>query len=197
VPQKLILDRKIVSFVPRSSWRKIIYVKKSHFSSHRLATANMSQVTWVGSSHRFILNICSVSYTNINTKKKSNEARYSPMTFFPFLMTLLSSGHISFFNGWYVKVASKNLIFVQLFWGLISGLTIEKLAYVICGALVYGVIIIFDEKETIENLGKHVSTEMVSEGHSSQGHSTNLKLFEEKVTSLVQDHICHSWAFLK
>ena len=47
-------------------------------------------------------------------------------------------------------------------------------------------IIIFDDKETIESLGKHVSTEMVSEGHSSEGHSTNLMLFEEKVTSLVR-----------
>ena len=63
-----------------------------------------------------------------------------------------------------------------------SALTHEQLAYIICGILVYGVIIIFDDAETIQSIGKHVSTEMVSEGHSSEGHSTNLVLFEQKVT---------------
>ena len=58
-----------------------------------------------------------------------------------------------------------------------------QLAYIICGILVYGVIIIFDDAETIQSIGKHVSTEMVSEGHSSEGHSKNLVLFEQKVTS--------------
>lgn len=72
---------------------------------------------------------------------------------------------------------------------MISVLTNGQLAYVICGALVYGVIIIFDDKETIQSIGKHVSTEMVSEGHSSQGHSTNLVLFEQKVTSFGSKHI--------
>ena len=61
-------------------------------------------------------------------------------------------------------------------------MTHEQLAYIICGILVYGVIIIFDDAETIQSIGKHVSTEMVSEGHSSEGHSKNLVLFEQKVT---------------
>ena len=55
-------------------------------------------------------------------------------------------------------------------------------SFLICGALAYVLIILYDSQEIDDSIKDHVETEFVSEGHNIDDHSAELVLFEKSLT---------------
>ena len=55
------------------------------------------------------------------------------------------------------------------------------ISFLICGILVYILIVLYDEQEFILSIADHVEKKLVSDNHDKTGHTSELKAFEKSI----------------